>query len=133
MGLDVKLTFNGYDFAPLLSTYAVDYEISYRKVVTALDGTEYFGNGTRRPIINFTLRPLTDSQSKAAYDALKIMVASCSYTDPAVNGSADASVTRTAQFRVTSSLEAAFGLRSVDGNRYYKGGVITLRGVTCLA
>ena len=133
MSLDVKLTFNGYDFAPLLSTYAVDYEITYRKVVTALDGKEYFGNGLKRPIVNFALRPLTDAQAKAAYDALKIMVASCSYTDPAISGSADASASRTAQFRLTSNLEAAFGLRSVDGNRYYKGGQIVLRGVTCLA
>lgn len=133
MSLDVKLTFNGYDFTPLLSSYAVDYEISYRKVVTALDGTEYFGNGMKRPIINFALRPLTDAESKAAYDALRVMAASGSYTDPAINGSSDASATRTAQFRVTSGLEAAFGLRSADGNRYYKGGTITLRGVTCLA
>lgn len=133
MSLDVILTFNGYNFKPLLSSYGVDYDISYRKVVTALDGTEYFGNGLKRPIINFSLRPLTDAESKAAYDALKVMVASCSYTDPAISGSADASASRTAQFRVTSSLEAAFGLRSVDGNRYYKGGTITLRGVTCLA
>lgn len=133
MSLDVKLTFNGYDFQPLLSTYAVDYDISYRKVVTALDGTKYFGNGMKRPIINFTLRPVTDAQAKASYDALKIMAASCAYTDPAINGSSDASATRTAQFRVTSSLEAAFGLRSADGNRYYKGGQITLEGVKCLA
>ncbi len=133
MSLDVTLTFNAYNFTPLLSTYAVTYGTDFRKVVTALGGTEYFGNATRRPIITFRLRPLTDAETKAVYDALKVMVASCSYTDPAINGSSDASVNRTALFRLTSSLEAAFGLRSVDTNRYYKGGEIVLRGVTCIA
>lgn len=133
MGLDVILTFNGFNFKPILSDYAVTYERTFRKVVTSLDGTEYFGNGTLRPIVTFRLFPLTDAQSKQCYDALKVMVAACTYTDPAISGSSDASASRTAQMRVTSNLEAAFGLRSVDGNRYYKGAEITLRGVSCLA
>lgn len=126
--MDVTLTFNSYDFAPILSTYAVVYETNYRKTVVSLDGTEYVGNPTRRPIVTFTLFPRTDAQAKAAYDALSVMIASCTYTDPhATNAS------RTLQMRLTSNLESVFGLRSIDGNRYYKGGQIVLRGVTCVA
>ena len=125
--MDVTLTFNGHDFAPALSDYKVSYEPNFRKVVTALNGTEYFGNATRRPIITFSLRSMTDAQTRAAYDALKIMAASCAYTDPATNAS------RTAQFSVKSNLESVFLLRAADGKRYYEGGTVTLRGVTCLA
>lgn len=127
MSLDVTLTFNSYNLKPLLSAYAVNYETATRKTVTALGGTEYSGKSTSRPVITFRLLPLTDAQSKAVYDALKIMVASCSYTDPATNAS------RTAQFRVVSNLDYAFALRSVDSNRYYKGAEITLRGVKTIA
>ena len=125
--MDVTLTFNGYDFAPALSSYGVTHEINYRKVVTALDGTRYFGNATRRPIITFSLLPMNGAQTKACYDALKIIIASCSYTD------ADANEDRTAQMRVTSNLESVFRLRAADGSRYYEGGQITLEGVKCLA
>lgn len=123
----VTLTFNGYNFSSKLSTYRVDYETNYRKVVTALDGTEYFGNGTRRPIVSFSLIPMTDAQAATYYDALKIMVSNCTYTDTATG------TNRTARMRITSNLEHVFGLRSVDGNRYYKGGQIVLRGVNCIA
>ena len=125
--MDVTLIFNGLDLTPGLSDYRVDYETKYRKVVEALDGTEYSGNGTRRPIVVFTLRPMTDAQTKRCYDALSVMIASCTYTDAATNAN------RTAQMRVTSNLENVFALRAEDGSRYYEGGAITLRGVSCLA
>ena len=125
--MDVTLTFNGHDFSPVLSTYSVTYETEYRKVVKALDGTEYFGNPTRRPVVTFSLFPMTDAQAKEYYDALSIMIARCTYTDKATN------TDRTLQMRLTTNLEYVFGLRSVDGNRYYKGGSITLRGVSCIA
>lgn len=123
----ITLTFGGLDFSSRLSTYCVHYEIGYRKIVTALDGTEYFGNGTSRPIIAFSLFPMTEAQAKMYYDALKSMVSNCAYTDPATN------VTRTARMRVTSNLEYLFCLKAVDDNLYYKGGTIELRGVEVLA
>lgn len=125
--MDVTLTFNRFDFAPRVSDYRIEYETKYRKVVTALDGTEYAGNGTRRPIVTFMLLPMTDTQAAQCYNALSVMVATCTYTDTATN------TDRSVQMRVTSNLESVFALRSVDGNRYYKGGAITLRGVDCIA
>ncbi len=129
--MDVTLQFNDFNFAPVLSTYSVSYETNYRKTVTALDGTEYFANATRRPVITFSLFPMTDAQATAAYDALSIMIADCTYTDPATTG--DSGTDYTQLMRVTSNLDYVFALRSVDGNRYYKGGQITLRGVKCRA
>ena len=125
--MDVTLTINGQNFAPKLSTYSTTYEISHGKTVTALDGTEYTGNSLSRPIIVFTLFPMTDAQAKTYYDALTVpSPALCTYTDKATN------TDRAARMRVSSNLEYAFGFRSVDGNRYYKGGSITLRSMHCL-
>ena len=126
--MDVTLTFNGFDFSPKLSTYHVAYEVGYRKTVAALDGTEYVGNPTKRPIVTFTLFPATDEQEQAYYDALSVMIGLCTFTDPYADNAS-----RTLRMRLTSNLESAFGLRSVDGNRYYKGGQIVLRGVNCVA
>lgn len=123
----ITLTFDGVNFAPALSTYRVAYETNYRKTVTALDGTEYFGNGTRRPIVTFSLFPMTDAQAKTYYGALKAMVSNCAYTDPATNA------VRTARMRVTSNLEYLFCHKAVDDNLYYKGGQIELRGVDAIA
>ena len=123
----ITLTFNGFPFASKLSTYNVDYEINYRKIVTALDGTEYFANGTRRPIVTFSLFPMTGEQAKAYYDALKNMAGTCIYTDPATDE------THSAQMRVVSNLSYVFGHKGIDDNLYYRGGQITLRGVECLA
>lgn len=126
--MDVTLTINGQDFSPVLSTYATTYEIDYGKTVKALDGTEYTGNALIRPVIAFSLFPMTDAQAKTYYDALTLPTpALCSYTDKATN------MDRTIRMRISSNLEYAFGLRSVDGNRYYKGGTITMRGVHCLS
>lgn len=124
---DVTLTFNGFDFSPMLSNYNVSYEQNSPKIVTALDGTEYVGNLKFRTIITFCLRPMTDAQEAAHYAALSAMVASCTYTDAATNSD------RTETMRVTSNPEYAFAHRAADGNRYYKSDVITLRGVTCRA
>lgn len=123
----IVFTFNGLNLSPALSTYRVAYEASYRKTVTSLDGTEYFGNGTRRPIVTFSLLPMTGVQAKTYYDALKVMVSNCAYTDPATNA------VRTARMRVTSNLEYLFCHKAVDDNLYYKGGALELRGVETIA
>ena len=126
--MDVTLTCNGQDFASGLLTYAVSYETGYGKTVTALDGTEYAGNLTSRPIVTFSMRPMTDAQTLACYNALTAASPiSCAYTDPATN------VTRTAFMRLATNPEFVFAVRSSDGARYYQGGEITLRGVGVLA
>lgn len=120
--IDVTFTFNGYDFSPLLSTYNVSYKIESEQITT-LDGTEHSAS-RKRPVIEFSLVPLSDSQSAAVYSALSAITASTTYTNPHTNSNV------TAVMRVASSLGAAFGLKSYNGNRYYKGGTITLRQKT---
>lgn len=122
--IDVTLTFNGYDFSPLLSTYKVTHEIEVSRSLTAMDGTEYFAT-RKRPVVRFSLMPLSDAQTQEVYEALSPIVGEAEYTDPH-RGDVIGTM------RVTSNLEAAFGLRSVDGNRYYKGSTIVLRQRTVL-
>lgn len=126
--MDVTLICNGRDLSPFLSNYSLTYEIAHDKTVKALDGTEYSGNMTSRPIITFSLRPMTDAQAQQCYDALTVASpALCVYTDEAVNAD------RSAQMRLVTNLDFIFVLRSSDGHRYYNEGEITLRGVKCLA
>lgn len=118
--IDVTFTFNGFNFAPYLSTYEVKYSLEEADSMVAMDGTEYVAI-RKRPVIEFSLIPLTDAQSAAIYSALSVQTAPVTYTDP--NMGRDA----TAVMRLASDINRVFGLRSVDGNRYYKGGTITLR------
>ena len=126
--MDITLQFNGVSFAPRLSDYRLTHEISYKRSVTTLDGKEHSTPGIRRPVITFSLFPLSDEQAGEYYAALSVLVAPATYTDTWLGGAV-----RTATFRVVSDLEVAFGLRSVDGNRYYKGGRIILRAVGPIA
>ena len=123
--IDVTLIIGELDLSSLLSTYSVDYEVEYQSTMTALDGTEY-GAPRYRPVINFSLMPLTDEQSAELYTALNSIYSNVTYTDTFRNNDL------IADMRVTSNLQAAFGLRSIDGNRYYKGGTITLRSRTVI-
>ena len=123
--IDITLQIGELDLSRFLSTYEVQYEVEYPHLVTALDGTEH-GAPRYRPIVNFSLIPITDAQATALYTAISRMYANVTYTDTFMNEDV------TADMRVTSNLQAAFGLRSIDGNRYYKGGVITLRQRTVI-
>ena len=123
--IDVTFKINGVDYSSLLSTYKVTHEVEYPTTITAIDGTEY-GYARRRPTVSFSLLPLTDQQSAELYSNMLSMNVLCQYTDPYLG------TVTTASMRVITSLESAFGLRSIDGNRYYKGRVITLRQRTVL-
>lgn len=122
--IDVTLTFNGYDFSPLLSTYRCYHSMEVSESVVTIDGTEYVASNAR-PVVEFSLIPLSDAQSEIVYQALSAITANATYTDPYRGESAGV-------MRVSSSLDATFGLRSIDGNRYYKGGVIVLRQRTVI-
>lgn len=122
--IDVTLTINDVDFSGWLSTYTVSHEVEVGTAITAIDGTEY--TSTRiRPAVNFTLIPMAESDIATAYNVLSAVNVSVVYTDPNLGS-------QTAVMRVTSNLEQVFGLRSVDGNRYYKGGTVTLRQRTVM-
>lgn len=123
--IDIILTVNGVSMSPKLSTYKVQHEIEYPRVMTALDGTEY-GIHRRRPIVVFSYIPLTDAETMAFYNALKQNTLTVQYTDPNLN------TTATAQMRLVSNIDNVFGIKSVTGDRYYKGGDITLRQRTVL-
>ena len=122
--IDVTFTFNNYDFSGKLSTYNVRHALEQRVSFVALNGTEHYAT-QRRPIIQFSLAPLSDAEAAAVYTKLSAITANATYTDPYLGE-------RTAQFYVASDLEQSFGLRSANGLRYYKGGVIELRQKACL-
>ena len=123
--IDVVFKINNVDYSRLLSTYKVTIETEYPHTMTAIDGTEY-GYAMKRPTVKFSLLPLTDQQTAELYENILSMDVMCEFTDPYRN------MPVSARMRVTTSLESVFGLRSIDGNRYYKGGEITLRQRTVI-
>lgn len=123
--IDVTLVFDGLDLSAKLSTYNVTHEVEVSDSITAIDGTEYTAQRIR-PTVSFSFIPLTDAQTAAIYEKLSALVGVLTYTDPYLGRD------NTIVARANSNLESVFGLRSIDGNRYYKGGKIVLRARTVL-
>lgn len=119
--MELVLTVNGLDLHKKLSTYSVAKDISYAEVITTLDDVEHPYPGTKRNVVTFSLFPMTDSESTELYDALSALIFDATFQNPYSNA------VETKRVRLTSSLEAAFALLSVDGKRRYKGGAIQLR------
>lgn len=120
--MDVTLIVNGLDLHEKLATFRVTMEVTYRKVLTTLGGTERaFGKRTR-PVITFSLFPLTDEENASLYQALDALEFSATFT----NTNTGKDEIRTV--RLASDLESSFALRSVDGKRRYRGKEIQLRG-----
>lgn len=120
--MDVVFTCNSRDFHSRLSTYKVVKKVETASSVTTLDGVEHFVQRTR-DIVEFSLIPYSDAEATADYNALSQTVIYATFTDPYINASS------TKEFRLATDLDAIFGLRSVNGNRYYKGGTIKLRSI----
>lgn len=118
--MEVKLTANGYDFSGKLSTYEAYMEVT-QKVLTMLDDSERPYPAVLRPIVKFSLLPLTDEESAEVYNVLKDIVFSATFE---IDGQE-----MTAEMRVIGELGAKFLLKSPDGKRRYRGGVIMLRGL----
>lgn len=119
--MDVTFKIGTLDLHDKLSTYTVTWEISYPKVITTLDNVEHPFAAPKRAIVDFSLLPVDDDLATRIYDALANQVQQVAFTDP--HNSAD--IIRT--MRLTSNLEAAFGLKSVNGKRYYRGGEMQMR------
>lgn len=119
--MNITLTINNRSFGDRLSTYEVDKEVTYKRVTTTIAGREIVKNKRVRPIVIFSLLPYTDSTAAADYNVLKSSTLTVTFTDP------DTGNTLTKDMRIDSDLSHIFMLDSVDGNRYYKGGLITLR------
>lgn len=120
MTIDVTFTLEGVDYSQHLSNYSVSHEVEQRKIVTTLDGTEYTSTQLR-PVITFSLVPLSDEQSESLYEILSKPSIEVTYTDPYLGDR------HSVIMRVTSELNSAFIIRANNGNCYYKGNSITLR------
>ena len=121
--MDVTLEINGRDFSSRLSTYRVEQEVTYPDMLTTMDGTEHYGKPYRRDVIYFSLFPFDDDTANQDYAVLSDSILSVNYTNP----QADNYEKLYKEMKLYSSLSAVFGLRSVNGKRYYKGGEIALR------
>lgn len=121
--IGVVFTINNVDFSDKLSTYQVDCEYEYPNVITTIDGTEHYGKANRRTTITFSLRPLSETETSSLYSALTAAI-TVQYTDPQLGQ------TQTTIMRFDGNVSSLFGLTSIDGNRYYKGGLMTLRQLT---
>lgn len=122
--MDVTFKIGTLDLHSVLSTYNVRREVSYQDTITTLDNVEHVFPNPPRMIIEFELFPLTDLTATELYDNLSALIVSVTFSDPYSNA-----VISGKTMYVNSDFEAAFGLKSIDGNRYYKGGAIELRAV----
>lgn len=123
--MDVTLEINGRDFSSRLSTYRVEQEITYPDMITTMDGTEHYGKPYRRDVIYFSLLPFDDDTANQDYAVLANYGLSVNYTNPQEDGAEKLY----REMKLYSNLSSAFGLRSVNGKRYYKGGEIVLRSI----
>ena len=121
--MDVTLEINGRDFSPRLSTYRVEQEITYPDMITTMDGTEHYGKPYRRDVIYFSLFPFDDDTANHDYMVLVDTSLTVNYTNPQATDSEKLYK----PMKLYSNLSSVFGLRSVNGKRYYKGGEIALR------
>ena len=121
--MDVTLEINGRDFSSRLSTYRVEQEVTYPDMLTTMDGTEHYGKPHRRDVIYFSLIPFDDEMANNDYMALADSNLSVNYTNPQTENYEKLY----REMKLYSNLSAVFGLRSVNGKRYYKGGEIALR------
>lgn len=123
--MNVTLTIAGRDFSSRLSTYTVTKETAFQTLVTTMGGVEHPAGVMSRDVITFSLWPSSGSTADDDYAVLRPRIVSVTFTNPHTG------LDSTKQMRVVSDLEQTFGLLSVDGNNYYRGGEITLRALRC--
>ena len=121
--MDIMLKIGTLDMHKKVSTYSVQREITYDKVVTTMDGVEHASRNKDRYIVSFSFFPMTESEATEYCSALSGSTVSVTFTDPYTG-------TDTVKtMRATSNIDAAFALVSVDGKRRYKGGTIQMREI----
>lgn len=121
--MDVTFKIADLDLHTALSTYLVRWEVKYQKVIITLDDVEHPFKAPNRAILEVSFLPMDDDFATSLFEALDSTKQSITFTDPYSRSD----IVRT--MRVVSDLEAAFGLKSVNGKRYYKGGKIELRAL----
>ena len=132
MAIDVTLSCGQTSLKDYLSTYDVRTEVKWGRTITTLGKKEYASGKTERLVVTFSFRPLSDAEASTLYNLLlNNSIATWTFTDPhnAYTSPATEPADKTDVMRLTSSLDSAFGIKSVNGKRYYKGGSIVLRQV----
>lgn len=119
--MNITLNIDDFSVGNRLSSFSVTEKISYKKVITTLDGVDHPYPGIIKPVVTFSLLPGTGEEDSELYKRLKRLILTVTYTDK------DREVTR--KMRVISDLESVFLLTSFDGKRRYKTGAIQLRGL----
>ena len=121
--MDITLKIGTLDVHEKVSTYSVQREVNYGKIIVTMDDVEHAARSKDRYVVKFSLFPMTEDEATAYCDALRASTVEVTFSDP---------YTKTdvvKPMRVTSNLDAAFALVSVDGKRRYKGGEIQLREI----
>ena len=121
--MNITLRIGALDAHEKVSTYNVRREVSYSKVITTMDDKEHAARSKDRYIVETSFLPMTEAEASEYYNSLMGDTVSVTFTDPY----SGADIVKT--MRVTSDLEAAFALVSVDGNRRYKGGTVQVREI----
>ena len=65
-----------------LSTYSVQREITYDKVITTMDGVEHASRNKDRYIVSFSFFPMTEIEATEYCSALSGSTVSVTFTDP---------------------------------------------------
>lgn len=121
--MDITLKIGTLDVHKRLSTYSVQREVSYSKIIVTMDDEEHAARSKDRYVVAFSLFPMTEDEATAYCNALHASTINVTFSDPYTK----TDVTKV--MRVTSNMDAAFALVSVDGKRRYKGGEIQMREV----
>lgn len=121
--MDITLVLNDVDYSSRISAYNVTHELISPKVITTMDNVEHVPLKKYRTVIKFALFPMSDETAADDYETLSDGVFDAIYTDPYAGGDRQQTV------HLVTPLDAVFGLRSVDGNRYYKGGELEIRAI----
>lgn len=121
--MDITLKIGTLDVHKKVSTYSAQREVSYGKIIITMDDVEHAVRSKDRYVVKFSLFPMTEAEATAYCNALRASTVEVIFSDPYTK----TDVVKT--MRVTSNLDAAFALVSVDGKRRYKGGEIQLREI----
>ena len=63
--MDVTFQIGSLDLSKRLSTYAVQMEVSYARVLKTLDGVEHAVRSPDRAIVSASFSPMTDAEAEA--------------------------------------------------------------------
>ena len=118
--IEVTLITNGLDLSKRLSTYSTSMSKPYTKVITTMDNRDHPFPALSKANVTFSLIPQTDEESAEVYEALSDMIIPVRFTNMTTGAEAEKNM------RITSDLESAFLLLSVDGKRRYMGGNIKM-------